>query len=185
MFVASWVNPDEKLADKQFEDYMKEGVFAALDAIVAEIEAAHAQGQDVARLHSGDLSIWSAMGEQLRRLRALDIPFTITPGVPAFAAAAADGGFAAPRGSGYGEGAVRPGGRRGRMAGAVCVGRVGGARADRERDGRLAVCPAGEWRCVCGGGGDAGGRRTGSASVCPPIPPPRSARSSTPSTTVG
>ncbi len=61
----------------------------SLDAIVAEIEAAHAQGQDVARLHSGDLSIWSAMGEQLRRLRALDIPFTITPGVPAFAAAAA------------------------------------------------------------------------------------------------
>ncbi len=61
----------------------------SLDAIVAEIEAAHAQGQDVARLHSGDLSIWSAIGEQLRRLRALDIPFTITPGVPAFAAAAA------------------------------------------------------------------------------------------------
>jgi precorrin-4/cobalt-precorrin-4 C11-methyltransferase len=61
----------------------------SLDAIVAEIQAAHAQGQDVARLHSGDLSIWSAMGEQLRRLRALDIPFTITPGVPAFAAAAA------------------------------------------------------------------------------------------------
>lgn len=61
----------------------------SLDAIVAEIEAAHAQGLDVARLHSGDLSIWSAMGEQLRRLRALHIPFTITPGVPAFAAAAA------------------------------------------------------------------------------------------------
>ena len=61
----------------------------SLDAIVAEIAAADAAGQDVARLHSGDLSIWSAMGEQLRRLRALDIPFTITPGVPAFAAAAA------------------------------------------------------------------------------------------------
>jgi len=61
----------------------------SLDTIIAEIAAAHARGQDVARLHSGDLSIWSAMGEQLRRLRALDIPFTITPGVPAFAAAAA------------------------------------------------------------------------------------------------
>lgn len=61
----------------------------SLDAIVAEIAAAHAQGHDVARLHSGDLSIWSALGEQLRRLRALGIPFTITPGVPAFAAAAA------------------------------------------------------------------------------------------------
>jgi precorrin-4/cobalt-precorrin-4 C11-methyltransferase len=61
----------------------------SLDDIIAEIQAAHDAGQDVARLHSGDLSIWSAMGEQLRRLRALDIPFTITPGVPAFAAAAA------------------------------------------------------------------------------------------------
>jgi precorrin-4/cobalt-precorrin-4 C11-methyltransferase len=60
-----------------------------LDQIMAEIVAAHAGGQDIARLHSGDLSIWSAMGEQLRRLRALDIPVTITPGVPAFAAAAA------------------------------------------------------------------------------------------------
>ncbi|WP_088183422.1 precorrin-4 C(11)-methyltransferase [Sphingobium sp. Z007] len=60
-----------------------------LDAIMAEIAAAHALGQDVARLHSGDLSIWSAVGEQLRRLRAMAIPFTITPGVPAFAAAAA------------------------------------------------------------------------------------------------
>lgn len=60
-----------------------------LDEIVAEIAAAHAAGQDVARLHSGDLSVWSAMGEQLRRLRALNIPFTVTPGVPAFAAAAA------------------------------------------------------------------------------------------------
>ncbi|QCI92360.1 precorrin-4 C(11)-methyltransferase [Novosphingobium sp. EMRT-2] len=60
-----------------------------LDGIMAEIAAAHAAGQDVARLHSGDLSVWSAMGEQLRRLRAMDIPFTVTPGVPAFAAAAA------------------------------------------------------------------------------------------------
>ena len=60
-----------------------------LDAIVAEIAAAHAEGQDVARLHSGDLSIWSAMGEQMRRLDALGIPYTVTPGVPSFAAAAA------------------------------------------------------------------------------------------------
>lgn len=60
-----------------------------LEAIVAEIAAAHGAGLDVARLHSGDLSVWSAMGEQLRRLRALGIPFTVTPGVPAFAAAAA------------------------------------------------------------------------------------------------
>jgi precorrin-4/cobalt-precorrin-4 C11-methyltransferase len=60
-----------------------------LDQIAAEFERAHAAGEDVARLHSGDLSIWSAMGEQLRRLDRLRIPYTITPGVPAFAAAAA------------------------------------------------------------------------------------------------
>ncbi|CAM4229490.1 precorrin-4 C(11)-methyltransferase [Palleronia rufa] len=60
-----------------------------LDAIVAEIAAAHADGHDIARLHSGDLSVWSAMGEQIRRLDAMGIPWTVTPGVPAFAAAAA------------------------------------------------------------------------------------------------
>lgn len=60
-----------------------------LDQIIAEIAAAHAAGHDVARLHSGDLSVWSAMGEQLRRLRALGIPYDVTPGVPSFAAAAA------------------------------------------------------------------------------------------------
>ena len=61
----------------------------SLDEIVAEFEQAADEGQDVARLHSGDLSIWSTLGEQLRRLEALNIPFTITPGVPAFAAASA------------------------------------------------------------------------------------------------
>ncbi|MGU3626391.1 precorrin-4 C(11)-methyltransferase [Comamonas sp. C24C] len=61
----------------------------SLQDIVAEIQTAHEQGLDVARLHSGDLSIWSAMGEQLRALRELDIPYTVTPGVPAFSAAAA------------------------------------------------------------------------------------------------
>jgi precorrin-4/cobalt-precorrin-4 C11-methyltransferase len=61
----------------------------SLDEIIGEVTIAHAEGKDVARLHSGDLSIWSAMGEQLRRLRMLHIPYTITPGVPAFAAAAA------------------------------------------------------------------------------------------------
>lgn len=60
-----------------------------LDQIMALLTQAHAQGQDVARLHSGDLSVWSAMGEQLRRLRAAGIPYTVTPGVPSFAAAAA------------------------------------------------------------------------------------------------
>ena len=60
-----------------------------LDEILAEFERADKAGEDVARLHSGDLSIWSAMGEQLRRLEALGIAYTVTPGVPAFAAAAA------------------------------------------------------------------------------------------------
>ena len=60
-----------------------------LDAIIEECRAAHEVGVDVARLHSGDLSVWSAMGEQLRRLRAINIPYTVTPGVPSFAAAAA------------------------------------------------------------------------------------------------
>lgn len=60
-----------------------------LDAIMAEITIAHAAGHDIARLHSGDLSVWSAMGEQLRRLKDAHIPFTVTPGVPSFSAAAA------------------------------------------------------------------------------------------------
>jgi precorrin-4/cobalt-precorrin-4 C11-methyltransferase len=61
----------------------------SLDEIVAEIETAHGAGLDVARLHSGDLSIYSALAEQLRRLERCRIPYTLTPGVPAFAAAAA------------------------------------------------------------------------------------------------
>jgi len=61
----------------------------SLDEIIAEMSRAAAAGQDVARLHSGDLSLWSALQEQTRRLDELRIPYTITPGVPAFAAAAA------------------------------------------------------------------------------------------------
>jgi len=61
----------------------------SLDEIISEIVRATDAGEDVARLHSGDLSIWSALGEQIRRLDALNIPYTVTPGVPAFAAASA------------------------------------------------------------------------------------------------
>jgi precorrin-4/cobalt-precorrin-4 C11-methyltransferase len=61
----------------------------SLGEIEAEFAAAHASGLDVARLHSGDLSIYSALAEQLRRLDRRGIPYTITPGVPAFAGAAA------------------------------------------------------------------------------------------------
>lgn len=60
-----------------------------LDEIIAEIAAAHAKGQDVARVHSGDPSLYGAIAEQIRRLRALEIPYEITPGVSAYAAAAA------------------------------------------------------------------------------------------------
>ena len=60
-----------------------------LDQITAELVAAHEAGLDVARLHSGDPSIWSAMAEQMRRLDAAGVPYEVVPGVPAFAAAAA------------------------------------------------------------------------------------------------
>ncbi|MFC9795021.1 precorrin-4 C(11)-methyltransferase [Streptomyces sp. NPDC057695] len=72
--------PDARLVDTARMD---------LDQIVAEIAAAHEAGQDVARLHSGDPSVFSAMAEQMRRLDAAGIPYEVVPGVPAFAAAAA------------------------------------------------------------------------------------------------
>ena len=60
-----------------------------LDEIVAEMISAHARGEDVARVHSGDPSIYGAVAEQMRRLDALAIPYEVVPGVPAFAGAAA------------------------------------------------------------------------------------------------
>jgi precorrin-4/cobalt-precorrin-4 C11-methyltransferase len=60
-----------------------------LDAIIGEITAAHSEDLEVARVHSGDPSFYGAIGEQMRRLRQLGIPYDVTPGVPAFAAAAA------------------------------------------------------------------------------------------------
>jgi precorrin-4/cobalt-precorrin-4 C11-methyltransferase len=60
-----------------------------LDEIVGHMAAAHARGQEVARVHSGDPSLYGAIAEQMRRLDALGIPYDVTPGVPAFAAAAA------------------------------------------------------------------------------------------------
>jgi precorrin-4/cobalt-precorrin-4 C11-methyltransferase len=61
----------------------------SLDEIEAEYLKAAAAGEDVARLHSGDLSVWSAVAEQIRRLEKHGLGYTLTPGVPAFAAAAA------------------------------------------------------------------------------------------------
>jgi precorrin-4/cobalt-precorrin-4 C11-methyltransferase len=60
-----------------------------LDEIIDEMARAHAAGHDVARVHSGDISLYGAIAEQMRRLGALGIPYDLTPGVPAFAAAAA------------------------------------------------------------------------------------------------
>ena len=60
-----------------------------LDEIIAEMQSAHRAGDDVARVHSGDPSLYGAIAEQIRRLQALGIAYDITPGVPAFAAAAA------------------------------------------------------------------------------------------------
>lgn len=60
-----------------------------LDAIIDAIATAHASGHDIARVHSGDPSLFGAIGEQIRRLRALQIPFEIVPGVTATAACAA------------------------------------------------------------------------------------------------
>jgi len=76
----AWCPPGARIVDTAPLD---------LDAITAQFASAHERGDEVARLHSGDLSIWSAAGEQMRRLDALGIPYTLTPGVPAFAAAAA------------------------------------------------------------------------------------------------
>ena len=60
-----------------------------LDAIIAEMEQAAADGHEVARLHSGDPSLYGAIAEQMRRLDRLGLPYDVTPGVPAYAAAAA------------------------------------------------------------------------------------------------
>src|SRR5690606_11606791 len=76
----AWCGPNTRLVDT---------APLSLDEIEAEYLRAHRAGEDVARLHSGDLSMWSAVAEQMRRLDRLAIPYTLTPGVPAFAAAAA------------------------------------------------------------------------------------------------
>ncbi|MGV8833458.1 MAG: precorrin-4 C(11)-methyltransferase [Devosia sp.] len=86
---AGSIVPQEMLAWCGPHTHLVDTAPLSLDEIEAEYVRAHAAGEDVARLHSGDLSMWSAMAEQMRRLDALGIPYTLTPGVPAFAAAAA------------------------------------------------------------------------------------------------
>jgi precorrin-4/cobalt-precorrin-4 C11-methyltransferase len=81
--------PSELLAHCPADARIVDTAPMSLDEIDAEFAAAYTKGLDVARLHSGDLSIYSALAEQLRRLESRGIPYTLTPGVPAFAAAAA------------------------------------------------------------------------------------------------
>lgn len=86
---AGSIVPRELLAHCPADARLVDTAPMSLDEIEAEYLAAHEAGRDVARLHSGDLSVWSAVAEQIRRLERLGIPYTLTPGVPAFSAAAA------------------------------------------------------------------------------------------------
>ena len=81
--------PPELLAHCPTDARIIDSAPLSLDQIETQYVDAHAAGLDVARLHSGDLSIYSALAEQIRRLERRGIPYTLTPGVPAFAAAAA------------------------------------------------------------------------------------------------
>lgn len=86
---AGSIVPPELLAYCPPGAYVVDTASLTLDEIEAEFVSAQKANSDVARLHSGDLSIYSALAEQLRRLERHNIPYTLTPGVPAFAAAAA------------------------------------------------------------------------------------------------
>jgi precorrin-4/cobalt-precorrin-4 C11-methyltransferase len=86
---AGSIVPQELLAYCPAGAHVVDTAPMTLDAIEAEFVAAHAAERDVARLQSGDLSVYSALAEQIRRLDRRGIPYTLTPGVPAFAAAAA------------------------------------------------------------------------------------------------
>ncbi|MEO1102811.1 MAG: precorrin-4 C(11)-methyltransferase [Pseudomonadota bacterium] len=81
--------PEAVVAEAPQDAIVRDTAPMTLDDIIALMEEAHARGEDVARVHSGDPSLYGAIGEQMRRLDALAIPYDITPGVPAFAAAAA------------------------------------------------------------------------------------------------
>ncbi|MEV6779180.1 precorrin-4 C(11)-methyltransferase [Streptomyces syringium] len=81
--------PRELLAECPPDARLVDTAQLNLDQITAEFVAAHEAGLDIARLHSGDPAVFSAVAEQMRRLDAAGIPYEIVPGVPAFAAAAA------------------------------------------------------------------------------------------------
>ena len=81
--------PAEVVAEAPEGAVVRDTASMTLDETHAEIVRAHGAGHDVARVHSGDPSLYGAIAEQIRRLRADAIPYTIVPGVPAYAAAAA------------------------------------------------------------------------------------------------
>jgi precorrin-4/cobalt-precorrin-4 C11-methyltransferase len=86
---AGSIMPDELLAFCPENAKIVDTGPLTLEQIITELSQAHAAGHDVARLHSGDPSLYSALAEQCRRLDTLGIDYEIVPGVPAFAAAAA------------------------------------------------------------------------------------------------
>ncbi|MEM7067281.1 MAG: precorrin-4 C(11)-methyltransferase [Pseudomonadota bacterium] len=81
--------PEEIVAAAPAEALVRDTVPMALEEIIEAIRQAHLEGKDVARVHSGDPSIYGATAEQMRRLDALEIPYEVVPGVPAFAGVAA------------------------------------------------------------------------------------------------
>ncbi|MEU1538627.1 precorrin-4 C(11)-methyltransferase [Actinacidiphila glaucinigra] len=81
--------PRELLAECPSDARLVDTAQLTLDRITEELVRAHEEGHDVARLHSGDPSVFSAVAEQMRRLDAAGVPYEVVPGVPAFAAAAA------------------------------------------------------------------------------------------------
>lgn len=81
--------PEAIVAEAPETALVKDTAPMHLDEIIEDMRQAHEEGKDVARVHSGDPSIYGAVAEQMRRLKELGIPYDVTPGVPAFAAAAA------------------------------------------------------------------------------------------------
>ena len=81
--------PEEVVAAAPDEAEVIDTAPLHLDQIIEKMKQANDKGLDVARVHSGDPSIYGATAEQMRRLDALGIEYDVTPGVPAFAAAAA------------------------------------------------------------------------------------------------
>ncbi|HJO68566.1 MAG TPA: precorrin-4 C(11)-methyltransferase [Rhodospirillales bacterium] len=81
--------PTDVIAEAREDARVIDTAPLTLDAIITEMREAHERGLDVARVHSGDPSLYGTIGEQMRRLDALAIPYDVTPGVPSFAAAAA------------------------------------------------------------------------------------------------